>query len=681
MKGKLIALVVTSLLISACGDGGSGDNPPGTQGEITTHENTPQLSAVNGTLRGMYFSSGQNGEGDWLNLESGESGSMFSKIPRDLEAIVPASYGTEYLESYGYKIVIKDWQTGLVTDEFSVAGDIASRASGIRFSPDGKIIGLFRDEFDTFDFRLAFFRRNGERIAEFADDDVTAYEWLPDGRFVFSQDGSLKVGTLGQESFLVSPLVSLQQIPGSPRNIRISPDGENLVFEMVTGSPSFLSGSNFRNASVYRVKTDGTELALVGTMANTTGLSTDEPRVNNPVWSLDGQFLLMSAGVSATAAVFWDTSYSPVTDDYAPLSISDVIVASSPGFMYVLPNNASDVELLNGQSYPAIAHNDGGTPAPYQISTLHIEPGAVLFEPAQRLPETIVTPSEQTGSIIGLDPFEFRDAFTVKEYDTTTGEERILIKIENRNYSPQSFGVSSNKQLFAIWDDQNYDEKYLRIFDNTGTQKESLQMVFYNGGAGSSTIGIDMQSPPQFSPVNDNLLLYRFLDADTKVAGFGVLDWTTGKYNYRRNGNYQSVAWAPDGSIILSEGNDIHRLDFQASSEFPNWEYLFSTFNPVDSLDVNKQGTRMLYTMAGHVFHSNMDGTDIVQITAPSVGYELHATWSPDGRNITLVKDDGWRYIMSADSRNLRIYPGIETNTNRHQYVWGEAASQVYWLP
>jgi len=171
---------------------------------------------------------------------------------------------------------------------------------------------------------------------------------------------------------------------------------------MVTGTPHFLSGNSYRNASVYRVKIDGTELNLVGTMENTTGLSTNEPRVNNPLWSLDGQFLMMSVGVSASAAIFWETSYSSVTNDYEPLQISDVIVASSPGFMYLLPNYASNVSFLNGQSYPAIAHNDGGTATPYQISSLHIEPGAMLFQPPERLPETIITPSAQSGSLFYL---------------------------------------------------------------------------------------------------------------------------------------------------------------------------------------------------------------------------------------------------------------------------------------
>jgi len=558
MNGKILALAVTVLAVTACDGGGSGslsglelgDVAPQESGlgDVAPQENTPQLSNVNGALRGTYFSSGQNGEGEWLNLETGESGSMLSRIPRNLEAIVPAPYGTEYLESYGYKIVIKNWQTGLVVDEFNVAGKISSLASNIRFSPDGQIIGLFRDEFDTFDFRLGFFRRNGERLGEFTKDDISAFDWLPDGRFVFSQGGSLKVGSIAPDSFLVSTLVSLQQIPGSPRNIKVSPDGEYLVFEMVAGTPQFLSGSQYRNASVYRVKTDGTELSLVATMEGATVVS--EPRVNNPMWSLDGQFLMMSVGVSATAVPIWDSTLSPVTGDYEPLSISEVIVASSPGFMYVLPKDATDVVFLNGQSYPAIAHNDGGTPAPYQISALHIEPGAVLFDAAERLPETIVTPSMQTGSLIYVGGSAFDDTFTVMEYDTSAGEERMLLQVEGRDYGAATdFGVSSNKQLFAMWDDQNYDEMYLRIFDSTGTQREYFQMVYYNGGPGSITLGTELLSAPQFSPVDDDLLLFRYVDKDTGVEGFAVLNWTTGEYDYRHEGIYQSVTWAPDGSI------------------------------------------------------------------------------------------------------------------------------------
>ena len=680
MNGLRLALVVTVLVVMAC-DGGSGSSSGALQGGVAPQGNTPQLSDINGSIQGMYFSSEQNGNGEWLNLETGESGSMFNgAIPRNLEVTVPAPNGTEYLESYGYKIVIKNWQTGLVVDEFDVAGDITSVASGIRFSPDGQIIGLFRDEFDTFDFTLAFFRRNGERIAEFPDDDVSDYEWLPDGRFVFYRNGELREAVLSQDSIRSRPLVSLENIPGSARNIKISPDGEYLVFEMVTGTPQFLSGSSYRNASVYRVKTDGTELSLVATMADTTGVS--EPRVNNPMWSLDGNFLMMSVGVSASATFFWDSSYSSVTDDYEPLSISEVIVASSPGFMYVLPKDASNVVFLDGQSYPAIAHNVSGKPAPYQISALHIEPGAGLFDAEERLPETIVTPSGQTGSIIyGTNQFD--NMFTVMEYDASAGEERILLQVtggyDNNYDSASAFGVSSNKQLFAMWEDRNYDEMYLRIFDSTGTQRGYFQMVYYNSGPGGITVGRRLLSEPQFSPVNDDLLLFRYVDEDTGVEGFGVLDWTTGEYEYRREGIYQSVTWASDGSIVLSEDNNIHRLVFELSSN-PDWQLLFSTVNPADSLDVNKQGTKLVFRMAGHLFHANMDGTDAVQITAPSAGYEYYPVWSPDGRNITLIKE-GWRYIMSADSRHLQIYPGVETNTNRHQFVNGGITARGYWLP
>jgi len=666
MNSKLLALSISLLAITACNGSSGGSTPLGLQGGVTPQENASPLTNVNGSLQGMYFSSGQS-EGDWLNL---------------------APYGTEYLELYEYDsiwsagssgIVIKDWQTGLVVQEFEVAGKVSGLATTLRFSPDGQVIGLLRDEFDTFDYKLAFFHRTGELIAEFADDNISAYEWLLDGRFVYYQNGSLHVATLSQNSIRSRPLVSLQGIQGSPRNIKVSPDGQYLVFEMVTDVPPYLAAVIYRNASVYRVKTDGTELTLVATMANSSGLSVDEPRVNNPLWSLDGQFLMMSVGVSSAAVIIWEQSYSSVTDDYEPLSISDVIVASSEGFMYLLPSNASDVVFLNGQSFPAIAHNSGGTPAPYQISSLHIEPGAALVPAVERLPETIVTPSGQTGSLLYLkDSFEdeFENAFTVMEYNTRTAQERVLLRVEGRDFDDAAyFGVSSDKRLFAMWDRQSYDEMYLRIFDSTGAQQEFFQMVYYDSG----TVGRRLLSAPQFSPVNNSLLLYRFLDEDTNETGFGVLDWTTGKYKILETGAYRSVAWAPDGAIILSQDNSIYGIDY-VNNDFTNPQLLFTPVNPAFYLSVNPQGTKLAYVMAGHLFHSNINGTDTVQVTAPSSGSESHPVWSPDGRNISIIKG-AQRHIISADSRNLQIYPGVSASTSRFQFVTRQGSSTGYWQP
>jgi len=682
-NGNLLALTFAAFVLTACDGGGSGGKGLGSQNNVTTQQNTPRLSNVNGALRGMYFSSAQ-GDGDWLNLETGETGSMYSNRPGALEAIVPAPYGTEYLEYYHNDSVwsagtsvfqFKNWQTGLVVDSFEAEGEASSRADTIRISPDGQTIGFMRDQFDTFDFTLTFFRRTGERIAEFAQDNVGAYAWIDNQQFVFAKGAGLHLGILSQDSIRSRQLVSLQNIPGWPRNINVSPDGQYLVFEMVTAVPPFLAAVIYRNASVYRMRVDGTELSLVATMTNSTGISTDEPRVNNPLWSLDGQFLMMSAGVSSAAVVFWDTSYSPVTDDYVPLNITDVISASSEGFMYLLPDNASDVVLLNGNNYPVIAYNNDGKPAPYQVSSLHIEPGAVLVEAVERLPETVAAPSVSAGSLMYLrDDYGFDHTFAVMEFDARSASERTLFEVRGTDFDDvYFFGVSRNKQLFAMWDDQSYDEKYLRIFDSTGTQREYFQMVYYNSG----TKGRDMYSPPQFSPVNDNWLLYRFLDEETEKGGFGVLDWTTGRYIILDEDGATSVAWAPDGSIILSQGSDIYRMAY-ANNDFATREYLFSTPNFARGLNVNAQGTKLAFTQAGHLFHANMDGSDFAQLTAPSTGREFNPVWSPDGRNITFMKE-GRRYIASAGSRNLQAYPLETSSTNKLQFVTGDGGSTAYW--
>ncbi len=691
MNGKILVLAITMLAITSCGGGGDSVFPNGSQGNVSTQENAVQLSNVNGSLRGLYFSSTSLAEGEWLNLETGESGSLYDSSghkPANLEVIVPAPFGTEYLELYqvdsfgsaGTGIIsLKDWRTGLVVQEFQVPGNVSTLASSIRYSPDGQIIGLRRDEFDTFDYTLAFYRRTGELIAEFADDSVSVYEWLLDGRFIFYRDGWLRVATLSQGSILTQPLLSLERIPGTPRNIKVSPDGNYMVFEMVTAVPPFLAAVNYRNASVYRAKTDGSELTLVGTMVNSTGLSTDEPRVNNPLWSLDGQFLMMSVGVSSAAVIFWEQSYSSVTDDYEPLFITDVIVANSEGFMYLLPNYATDVVFLNGQARPTVAYNNSGAPAPYPVSALHIEPGAVLVEAVERLPEAIITPSGQTGFLLYLkDSYEdaFDNNFTVMAFDARTAQERVLFQVAGRDYDDASyFGVSNSNQYFAMWDRQSYDEMYLRVFDSAGTELTFFEMVYYNSG----TKGRRLLSAPQFSPVNDSLLLYRFVDEETDQAGFGVLDWTTGKYRVLETSDVQSVAWAPDGSIVASQDNNVYWIGY-VNKEFTNSQLLFSTLNPASYLNVHPSGEKLVYVMSGHVFHSNMDGTGTFQITAPSTGFESNPVWSPDGRNIALMKGER-RYVVSAESRNLRIYPNVSENTSRLQHVTREGSSIGYWRP
>lgn len=695
-KYSVFILVISSLL--ACdtsGDGSSlfSDLPAD---DITTPLDTP-LQNVNGVLEGLYFSGTSLNEGEWLNLHTGETGEFFEydeNIPRGLEAVVPAQDGTEYIElhisdppfgSPSSTLLIKDMRTGLVTDEFTVPGEISSLPRYLKLSPDRQIIAARRDRYDDFNYNLSFFTRTGELIAVFADDSVSEFDWLPDGRFGYFKAGQLHIGELrGQDSIFGRAVASVNHLDGRPLNLKASPDGSAFVFEMYTDAPIVFETNNYRDATVWRVDSSGENLDLVATMADRNGSISDSPRVNNPLWSLDGKYLMMSVGVSSSSVILWEGQYSTVTDDYEPIYITDVITANSEGFMYLLPKDTRGTVFLKDQSYPAIAYNNSGAPHPYSVSALHIEPGARLVEAVAPL-EEFITPvtSALSGTVTYLKDKTYQDEFenklTVMEYDAASGTERVLFQKSGDDFDDSYyFGISRDKRYFAHWLDNSYDDKHLKVYDNAGTELASYQLLY---PADPVKGGKDLVSPPHFSPQNPELLLYRFIDeSDDDKLKFGVLNWVTGKYVLLYSGDFHSVTWQENGSIVVSTGKDIHRYDLQ-NGQFNNPVKLFSTPNDAKNINVSIDQTKLAFTMSGHIFWSNMDGSNLTQVTAPpSTGYEYSPTWSPDGTHIMFNKDDD-RYIISAATRNARIYLDEQKNSDRTRYITEESRRVGYWIP
>jgi Tol biopolymer transport system component len=698
--GRWFAVGILVLLSVACGGGGGSSNEADDNGgntDDTTDDVHPSLQNVNGTLSGVYFSTTALNEGEWLNLKTGETGAFYEyddNIPSGLEAIVPSQDGTEYLELYvddpsfretTSTVLIKDMRTGLVADEFTVTGAITGTPRSLRFSPDRQIISVRRDEYDDFDYRLTFYKRTGEFIAEFDDLSVSEYTWLPDGRFAFFKAGELHIGELRGPNDIVShPVVSIAHLDGWPQNLSVSPTKElKFAFEMATGAPILFETSNYRDATVWRVNGDGSDLHQVATMADYDGSISDEPRVNNPLWSLDGNYLMMSVGVSSSIAVIWEEQYSPVTDDYEPVYVSDVITAKSEGFMYLLPEDTRDIVFLGEQSFPVIGYNNAGAPYPYEISSLHIEPGAMLIEAVTPLEETVVTPSNGlSGSLIYLKDWyedEYDDKLTIMRYDTASGQEQILWQIAGENFDDDRyFSISADGQRYAHWNEISYDDKVLRIYDASGQELKHYQLVYEDY---PETKGKKLLSSPRFSPVNNNLLMYRFVDeSDDEAVKFGVLDWTTGSYVMMYEGEFDSVAWEPDGSITASINKEIHRFAYQNGS-FAEPVLLFTTPNAAKYLDVSADGSKYLFTMSGRIFWCLADGSGLTQVTAPpATGLEYWPAWSPDGLHITFMKDSQ-RYVISADSHNLRIGLNVSNNASKAMHITREGGSTGYWRP
>jgi hypothetical protein len=684
---RWVAIAVLALMLEGCGGGGGGDYNE----TDSTSNNNQAPQSVNGSLSGIYFSTTTLNQGEWLNLKTGEMGAFYDH-DNGLDAIVPSKDGAEYLELYvndsgssetTSTILIKDMRTGLVTDGFTVTGDINSLSRSLRFSPDRQIISVRRDVNDNYDYRLTFYTRTGDFIAEFADTSVDQYTWLPDGRIGFFEAGELRIGELrGPNDISSYSVASIAHLNGWPRNLSASPGNElQFVFEMATATPALFESNHYRDATVWRVNGDGSNLQQVATMADYDGNISDKPRVNNPLWSLDGNYLMMSVGVSSSMVVVWEGQYSSVTDDYEPVYINDVITAKSEGFMYLLPRDAKDIVFLGEQSFPVISYSSGGVTYPYEVSSLHIEPGAMLIEAVTPLEETVVTPNNGlSGSLIYRKTRGYDDKLTVMSYDAASGQEQILWQVAGEDFDEDYyFSMSADGQTFAHWNDIMYDDGVLRIYNASGQELQHYQLLYEDY---PETKGKDLLSPPLFSPVNNNLLLYRFVDkSDGGTTKFGVLDWTTGDYALIYAGAIHSVAWEPDGSVVASINNNIHRFAYQNGSFADDPVQLFTTPNVASYLDVSADGSKFLFTMSGRIFWCLADGSELTQVTAPpATDLEYWPVWSPDGLHITFMKD-GQRYIISADSRNLRISLNVNSNAQKAMHVTQEGGDTGYWRP
>ena len=697
MNGRQIVLGFAFLLVTGCGGGGGGSGSDSTAFDDVSivDNNITQLQNANGRLRGLYFSSTKIDTGEWLNLETGETGSLFGTFlgdpPPNLEAIVPAPYGTEYLELHangGFgaagsaTIQIKSWQTGLIIDEFQVRGEVLNSTSNIQFSPDGQIIALKRVANGNFDDSLAFFRRNGDLIAEFEANAVGAFDWMPDGRIAFFRDKELRIAQLAQGSISSTPLTSTENIIGIPSRLSTSPDGQFFVFEIVTETPPlFALAVDYRAATVWRVATDGSGMQ-VATMADTNGQLSESPQINNPLWTLDGNHLFMSVGVSSTPSI--DGSYGVASNivGYELAYTNEALVSRSDGFIYVLPQQASNVVFLGNNEFPVIAANSEGQRTPYLVPSSHITAGATLVEPIRRLEETVAAPTGASGSLVYLKrtvaQSQFENELTLMQFNTESQQEEILIQIHGIDFDDDRlFGISNNKQLIAHWNEVSIDEKYLNIYDAAGNELVSYRLVVESDSVLGT--GLDLSSAPKFSPVNNNLLLFSFDVPDQDISGIAVFDWAADNVELLFEGDYASVAWAPDGTVIASLDKDLFRFNF-TNNTFTDPQRILTTQNTAEHIDINADGTKMLFTMSGHIFHSNLDGTNLVQVTAPSTGYESDPVWSPDSNHIMFRKNRS-RHVISAQSRNLRVDDNIFRSSNKLTAVTLESGEIGQWLP
>ncbi|MGQ7842850.1 hypothetical protein ACUNV4_00130 [Granulosicoccus sp. 3-233] len=645
-------------LLSACGGGGSGGPiQPANDGQSTaTGENPYPNLSLNGTVTGRVF---ETDDARYIDLETGE----MVRLP--VSAVYPShdgQYLVEHRESARFmpdggcldfakwfdRISIRDSVTGRVTDEFELSESVYGP---VRLSPDGQTLALVWDKshvcYDT-DAALTIFSPEGEEIVR-ASDTVGSYDWLPDNRLVFTV--GQKIGMeVERNSFRYRTVVDMSDVPGYPSRLDVSPDGSQILFEMVTRTSLWLAGVHYRDATVWAVDVDGTNLRQVATSSREDDPDSDydDPQVNMPVWSPDGQSILLTEGFTSGGAVWVDYNY-----------MANVLPIIGDSLTYVLPADAV-AQTLPPAQYTA----DGARPllslgSGSRVGAVTVDPlSPVMWAPAYPQPEVT------SGSLPALDGRPNRGlpgsmAFLADNDDGTvslvsvelaTSTPRTLTTIEDSELEISSYtavAADNSRSAYYVYD---YGDDSLRVYDSAGDMVRDVALI-------TGRYDYTPESAFHFSPVNNDLIAWVHDDGDFGT-GVIVLNLATMAFVARwEDLDYDAIAWTAEGDLLLFDEGRAYKsiVDGATSADFAPLQNLFDFGEAISLPAVSPVNGDVAFSAGGQLFVISQDGQNPRRVIAPSDGSSARPVWSPDG-NFISVEHRGNNYFVAADAQNVRLY-------------------------
>jgi Tol biopolymer transport system component len=650
-------LVITFILLFqfGCGGGGGSKDSPDIEDDHSDQndqEETDPSTGQNGDLNGHLFIANN---GKYLDLSTGLYTIFASDDPDALQT--PSPDGLEYVERIrGYsrsnrcspsidkvKITIKDVRTNLTLDSFELYENVYGPA---KLSPDGQTIALIWGSLedcpdDDVTSLLTVFDRKGNLISQ-SSGSVSTFDWLPDNRLVYADNYSVFVT---QQAHQVDGQIvaSLADIPGFSTRLRASRDGGRIVFEMATDVPSWLETITFRDATVWMMNIDGSNLHLFATSSreNDPDDEYDDPRINNPVWSLDGNKVIVTEGFLSGIGEVGDTEYVP---------------AGLYGTTYLLPATESEHALPPLQETNSITTLSFLESCGYQ---LFLVPSV---EPLPEIPGSFPPQNGEThnGGILGtlyfVDDRHYDDGTVISSMNLETGQLQEVARLSSSEY--QIWSMSHDAQYFAYSDYEYADDKYIRIVDSTGEAVQSIAMY-------TNDLDWRVNGRILFSPANSDQLLFWYEDQEKDESNnshVALIDWRQMKIiKTFTDREYYNPLWTPDGNIMLfGNGDNKAYLANVTGDQAGNPVEQFSLPDTSLSHSISPDGTRMVFQMSRHVWTINLDGTNLKPVTAPSEGYEGYPVWSSDGRHIILKKVHnnsgvGSLYAVSSDAENIHI--------------------------
>jgi Tol biopolymer transport system component len=672
---KLLSLLCSIsfvFFLQGCGGGSSSDSDPNINEDQNPDDdpNPATESSINGTLTGRLF---LGDKGSYIDLSTGKQ----STLAYGDALISPSPDGTEYVsmikevrleddpDCYGFgididRVEIRDTVSRLINDSFEVYEDLWGEA---KISPDHQMIavewasrkGCPGSEVESL---LTLFSRTGE-ILDQATEEVGDFTWLPDNRLVYVNNGDIVVSS-SPHRISGSSIVSLTEIPGYPVGLKVSPAGDRLVFEMMTGGPMLFETVTYRNATVWSVDIDGSNLQMVATTRRTDDPDTDldDPRINNPFWSLDGHQIVMTEGYLSGVMI------TPDELDLNPNSDYVTVPVETKGLMYAVDASKSGQQLPPDGSIQArvvVKKDDYGDIVPLVASSSEV----LNLVPADTAPEATPgsMPEENNSINRGLSGTIFYvakgdESADLMALDLSNGSTTKIMKFHDEpdNASAYTPNISPDGQIVAFHEFKDGDDSNsIIILDRNGNQlrNNSLKTDDYDYFP-MSRLG--------FSPSDSNLLLFEYSDFSGDFENYVALyDWNMGEFvTHFRDREYYNPVWTPEGNILFHDAQNRFYLTTLTGRQVSEQTQLFSLpQGEIKYTTLSPDGSRLAFEMEGNIWCYNLNSEKLTQVTVQETDTATQPSWSPDGKYLifTLWQDrsEGPLWIVAADAEYVRV--------------------------
>jgi len=351
---RRLAAALLAAALAGCGGGGDGASAPApAPGPAPAPAPAPQ-GFMQGTLLTRPFGGASDADGSLLDLAADE----LAALPRSATSLADSADRDNWSASMSglpSDVLVRvdtqgnvdffDRGTMARTGGFSLAAlpgvNLPAFRSDVKVSPDGQhVLAYWSRRYDQDEPLLAVFDRGGAVVQQASSggfdgfDYRDAFDWLPDGRFIFFARTSLYTATLGVEELASTPVVLPAIVEsGAGSTLTVSPDGRMIAWTLSVDMPD-AAGAQVPRGLVFVSDIQGGAMRQLTTLSK--GASDFDGALSHwsPRWSPDQRYV-------AFRVAFPPDFYGAVYDGCEPV--------------IVLPAGASSV-AIDGLSDPDSEH-------------------------------------------------------------------------------------------------------------------------------------------------------------------------------------------------------------------------------------------------------------------------------------------------------------------------------------